>query len=146
MEVDAATSGSAGGGWDGDVDGTVEGFQQPPEHGGGAVTQHRSFSAGEHRGHEAAVEAETAVANGVDASVNAVESPPSGSLRHSSPPQAKCFELAQRDNPMLPPSNLIDPSIDRVEFVLHKETKSTGDHCLPRDSAQQGLQTRTKRP
>jgi hypothetical protein len=62
------------------VHGAVERFQQLPEHGGGAVAKYRPFTASEHRGHEAPVEAQTVVANGVDALVDAVEATPTGSL------------------------------------------------------------------
>ena len=44
---------------------------------------------------------------------------------------ANAFELAQSDDSVLPRSDLIDPQIERVEFVLHRETKSTGASGSP---------------
>jgi hypothetical protein len=55
------------------VDRAVEGAEELPEDGGGAVAHDRAVAAGEDGGHEAAVEAQAAVADGVDAPVDAVK-------------------------------------------------------------------------
>jgi hypothetical protein len=73
VEVDAALLLAARGGWDGDVDEALDWFEELPEDGGGDVAQGGSVAAGEHSSHEAAVEAESGVADGVDAAVDAVE-------------------------------------------------------------------------
>lgn len=72
MEVDSAAALETGGRWDGDVNGAVEGFQEPPKDGSGAVTHHRALSTSENRRHEAAVETQAAVTYGVDALVDSV--------------------------------------------------------------------------
>ncbi len=59
----------------GDVDGAVDWLQELPKDCRGGVAQDGMFAASEHRRHEAAVEAEAAVADGVDAAVDSVETP-----------------------------------------------------------------------
>jgi hypothetical protein len=55
------------------VDRAVEWSQEAPEDGSGPVAQNRAHPAGEDGGHEAAVQAETAVADGVNTSVDAMK-------------------------------------------------------------------------
>jgi hypothetical protein len=73
MEVDAGTAGTAGGARHGHVHGAVDRLQELPENGGGYVAQDGIGAAGENSSHEAPVEAQTAVADGVDAAVDSVE-------------------------------------------------------------------------
>lgn len=54
--------------WDGDVDGT----QQAPVDGGGAMAQDSTRTRGEHRRHPACLFAEAVVADGIDTSVDAM--------------------------------------------------------------------------
>jgi hypothetical protein len=74
VEVDAGAAGAARGGWDGDVHRSLDGTQELPEDCCGDVAQDGALAAGEHRCHEAPVEAQAAMADGVDAMVDAVES------------------------------------------------------------------------
>ena len=113
------------------MDGAVDWAQELPEDCGGDVAEDGAGAAGEHRRHEASVEAQPAVADGVDAAVDAMQPSRTRSLRDSSAPQPNAFELAQSDDSVLPRSDLIDPQIERVEFVLHRETKSTGASGSP---------------
>jgi hypothetical protein len=122
MEVDAATAGAAGGGWDGDVDGAVDRPQELPEDRGGGVAQDGAGAAGEHGGHEAPVEAQAAVADGVDASVDAVETAARNSIPNRSRTQTSGFELPARYRTMLAPGDPRYLRIGRVEFLTHVGT------------------------
>jgi hypothetical protein len=55
------------------VDRVIEWAQELPKNRSGGVTQNRTVAAGEDRGHEAPVEAQATVADGVDALVDSVE-------------------------------------------------------------------------
>ncbi len=55
------------------MDGAVDGLQELPEDRGGDVAEDGAGTAGENGSHEASVEAQAAVADGVDAVVDAVE-------------------------------------------------------------------------
>ncbi|HEX8051021.1 MAG TPA: hypothetical protein VF504_06090, partial [Solirubrobacterales bacterium] len=57
------------------MNGAVERFQQLPKRRCGAVTENGPLATGENSGHEAPVETQAAVADGVDALVDAVEAP-----------------------------------------------------------------------
>ena len=122
MEVDAATGGAARGGWDGDVDGAVDGLEELPEDCGGDVTDDGSLTAGEHRRHEAAVEAEARVADGVDAAVDAVELATCDSIADGPRSQASAFDLRSRSYTMLAIGDSGDLSVGRVEFLTHVGT------------------------
>jgi len=75
MEVDAAALRAPGVGRDGHVDWAVNGFEELPENGSGGVAEDRAGTAGEHSRHEAPVEAQSVMADGVDAAVDAVQAP-----------------------------------------------------------------------
>jgi hypothetical protein len=104
------------------VDGTVDWLQQLPEHGGGAVAEHRALAAGEDRGHEASVEAQAPVADGVDALVDAVQLTSIHSISDRSRSQTSAFELPPSCYAMLPRRNPGHPSICHVAFLTHVGT------------------------
>jgi hypothetical protein len=89
------------------------------------VAQDRTLTAGENASHEAAVEGEAAVADGVNAAVDAVERPLVRSLRNRVAGQSCRFKLLERNHTMLPSADSGDLSVGRVEFVAHAATKST---------------------
>ena len=83
------------------MDGSFDRFEKAPEGCGGAVTEYRSLSAGEHSGHPAPVPAQAAVSHGVDAAVDAMEAPlldATGDAVLAHPPLA---ELGNRDYSVL---------------------------------------------
>jgi hypothetical protein len=96
VKVDAALPLAARGARDGDVDGAVDRAQELPEDRSGDVTQDCALPASEHRGHEAPVKAQAAVADGVDATVDAVELTASDTVSYRSRPQARALELLSR--------------------------------------------------
>jgi hypothetical protein len=91
VEVDSSASLVARGRGGRDVDGVLERIEELPEDRGGAVAEDQVLAAGDDGGHEAAVEAQTSVSHGVDASVNAVEVATFGAVAHSASAQAGAF-------------------------------------------------------
>ena len=131
MEVDAALWLAARSGRDGDVDRYVERLQQLPQGRCGAVAPDRSLSACERCGHEAAEEAGSAVADGVDTTVDAMQASASHSPRGRSSAYTDRFELPQRDHAVLSRGDSRYPSVGRVAFVPHEVTKATGARTRP---------------
>lgn len=86
------------------------------------MTQHRALSAGENRCHETAVEAQTAVADGIDASVDPVQLATIDSIANSSRSQTSRFKLPPRNRSMLPRRNFRYLSIRRVDLLTHVGT------------------------
>jgi hypothetical protein len=122
VQVDAGALAAAGGGWDGDVDGAVEGFQELPEDGGGAVAEDGALAAGKHRGHKATVEAQSPMADGVDPAMDAMELSSIHAIADSASAQASAFKLLPRRRPMLPRRNSRHFKIGRVAFLTHVGT------------------------
>lgn len=131
MEVDAGTAGAARGRGDRYVDGSADWAQELPEDCSGYVTQYGPITAGEHSRHEAPVEAQAAVADGVDASVDVMHAARGLAFRDRWPPKTHRRELLSGDDSMLPIRNLSDGRVGRVEFVRHIRTKSTGASISP---------------
>ena len=101
MEVDAGTAGAARGAGRGDVHGAVDGLEELPEDRGGDMAQGCSLTAGEQSSHEAPVEAEAAVADGVDPAVDAVEMAARNPIPNRPCSQTSRFKLLSRHRPML---------------------------------------------
>jgi hypothetical protein len=131
MKVDAAATLETGGRWDGDMDGTIERAQKPPEDGGGAVAQYGALAAGENGGHETAVEAKAAVAHRVNALVDAVESTRGSPFRDRRTPQPRLRQLPRGHNSMLRSRETGDRVIAGVAFVRHIRTKATRPSTSP---------------
>jgi len=104
------------------VDWAFEGFEELPKHCGGAVAEDGALAAGENGGHEAAVEAQAAVADGVDALVDAVQLSTVYAISYCASAQARHFELPPRRHAMLPRSDPRHLNIGRVAFLTHVGT------------------------
>lgn len=113
------------------MDRAIDGAQELPKSCGRVVTQGRPLAADEYSGHPSSVVARGGVAYCVNAPVEAVELSLPHSFRHTTSTQARLFELPQRYDPVLARSGYRHPSIDRVAFVPHQETKSTGTSNSP---------------
>lgn len=87
MEVDSAAGDAARGGWNRDMDGTVDWAQELPESGGGMVTEYRPLTASENCRHPSTSVTERVVADRVDAAMNAMQASLSRSFRDSHPPE-----------------------------------------------------------
>jgi hypothetical protein len=93
-----------------------------PEVGGGFVGGDRGWAAGEDRGEDPALVREVGVADGVYASVEAVELSRSNAARDRGPRQPGSKELVQADHAVLVGG---DPG-DLGEFLPHTGRKSPG--------------------
>jgi hypothetical protein len=113
------------------VDGAIDWIEELPEDGGGAVAEDGALATSEDGGHEAPVEAQAPVADGVDALVDAVESAALRSLGHCVATKTHSFELTQGNHPMLARCEFVEATIERVAFVAHASTKATGPWPLP---------------
>jgi hypothetical protein len=122
VEVDAGAAGAARGGWDGDVHGTVDWAQELPEDRGGYMAQSSAGSAGENGSHEAAVETQAGMTDGVDAAVDAVKLAIGDSTPDRPRAQTSRFKLPPRYRAMLTPGDSRHLSIGRVEFLTHVGT------------------------
>ena len=91
------------------MDGTVEGLQKLPKDRCRGVTHYRPIATSEHRCHEAPVEAQAAVANGIDAVVNAVQLPTFHAPRDGVLANPNLMQLGNRHRPMLPSGDLGHP-------------------------------------
>jgi hypothetical protein len=121
VEVDSGAALAARGGWDRDVDGSVDGFEELPEDGGGGVAEDSALAAGENGGHEAGVEVRGAMTYGVDAVVDAVELPFARANRDPFGPEAAVFELAAGDRAVLASRYPSRGAIRRVAFGVHMD-------------------------
>jgi hypothetical protein len=101
VEVYAALGLSPTRGGDRDVNGTLDRFEEPPECRGGVVAEGCALSTREDRRHPAPVPARSAVADRVDAAVEAVELPLRDPRRGPATPQSRLFELSQRHDAVL---------------------------------------------
>ena len=102
---------------------TAARWEEVVERGGGSVTQHGTVAAREHRGHPAAALRQARVADGVDASVNAVEATGVNAVVDRLATKAKGKELWIRNNSVLPPGQRRDQRVDRSSayFFPHSE-------------------------
>jgi hypothetical protein len=131
VEVNSAALLAAIESWDRNVDGSFEWIEQLPKNRGGAVAENGSVATGEHRGHEAPVEAQASVSYGVDALVDAVESAARRAFGGRRPPEPYGRQLLRSDHTMLLSGDFRDAGIERVAFVRHFRTKATGLRTRP---------------
>jgi hypothetical protein len=131
VEVDAGTAGATRGRGGRDVDRAVERLQEAPEDRGGAVTEDRALAAGEDGGHEAPVEAQAPMADGVDAAVNAVEAAAGDSTRNRALIDTRLVEQRDSDRTVLARCDPRHRRVTSVDFLSHSESKSTGAWILP---------------
>jgi hypothetical protein len=83
------------------------------------VAQDSGLAAGENGGHEAAVEAEAVVTNGVDTAVDAVKVTTLDAAGDAVPAYPERLELCDRDYSVLTSGDSRDRGIERVEFLPH---------------------------
>lgn len=119
MQVDAAAALEATGGWHGDVDRSVKWAQEAPEDCGRSVTKNRSLATRKDGGHETAVETQSTMADGIDASVNAVKLTTIDAIPDRPRSHASRFKLPARNRTMLPHRNSRHLGIRRVAFLTH---------------------------
>jgi len=122
MNVDAAAAAVARGSGEGNVDRTVEGAEESPEHGCGSVAEDGSLAAGENRRHEAAVQAQAAMPDRVDAAMDAVQLSAVDSVSNRPRAQARGFELSARNYSVLPSSEGGNLGVGGVAFLTHLGT------------------------
>ena len=131
MEVDASALGAARGRGGRDVDGAFDRLEETPEGCGGAVAEDCSFAAGERCRHPAPVPAQASVSHGVDAAVDSMEAATSHPFGDRWSPESHCCELPRGDHSVLQCRDSSDRQIERVAFVRHIRTKSTGPSTPP---------------
>jgi len=119
MEVDAWAAGTAGGGRDGDVDGAVDRAQELPKDRGGGVADDCAVATGEHRRHEAAMEAQAAVADCVDAAMDAVKLASLYSSRDAVLAHPELLKLRDVDHAVPSSCNSRHRRIECVDFLPH---------------------------
>lgn len=104
---------------------------QSPQLAGRPVAQKRAFATGEHGGHEAPVQADALVPDGVDAAVDPVQAPGSGSVLDRSAGDAEVEELPPGDDAVLFGRLIghLDPGC--VELGPHTGPKSTHPQVRP---------------
>jgi hypothetical protein len=111
MQSDAPASCSAAIAPNGDIHGPVSAADNAPERSRARVTEHRTVPATKDRGHPSPLIAESGMADGVHAAMNAVQA----TSRHATLDGARVgthgAELGRRDNAMLPGRNLSDSVI-----------------------------------
>jgi hypothetical protein len=107
------------------VDRLTLGFEDSPENGGTEVAESGALSAGQHGGHEAPVARQPQVADGVHASVHSMYPPPRGPAPDGTAPKPEREQLAVCHDPVLSPSQLGQPSFDRLlcRLIPHTGTK-----------------------
>lgn len=86
------------------------------------MTEDGAGAAGEDRGHEASVEAQAAVADGVDALVDSVELAAINAIANRPRTQTHVFELPPRSHTMLSRGDSRHCDIGRVAFLTHVGT------------------------
>ena len=96
--------------------------EELPEDRGRGVAKDNVGTASEHRGHEAAVEAQASVAYGVDALVDSVELSSSDAVSNRASAQPSAYELPPRRHPMLPRGDFRYLHIGCVAFLTHVGT------------------------
>ena len=104
------------------MDWSVEGAKQAPKDRGGAVAKDRSLAVSEDCGHPAPVEAQAAVANRVDAAVDAMELATIDAISNGASTQASGFQLPASEHAMLPRGNHGYLAIGRVDLLTHVGT------------------------
>jgi len=87
------------------VGGAVDWAQELPEDRGGDVAEDGTGTAGEHRCHEEAVEAQAAVPDGVDAAVDAMELAALYAASDAVLADPELLKLRSRDHTVLPSRN-----------------------------------------
>src|SRR6185369_14133046 len=107
------------------MDRSFDGSQELPKRRSGVVAQHRTVAAGEHCCHPAPVPTRSAVAYGVDAAVEAVQTSASYAPSRRALTHTERFELPQRDYPVLPICDFRERCVGRVALVTHEVTKAT---------------------
>ncbi|MGA9635833.1 MAG: hypothetical protein WBQ41_11415, partial [Solirubrobacterales bacterium] len=133
MERDPGATGLAGCARDSDIYIAVSGVANGPQCSRTAVTKDRAFPAGKHSGHPPALIADSSVADGVDAAMNAVEAPGSRAITDGAPAHSEMDELDRGDHPVLAGGNRTDPCVPArfVAFVRHIRTKATDGPISP---------------
>jgi hypothetical protein len=110
---------AARGRWDRDVDWSFDWVEEVPEDRGGGVAQDGALAAGEHGGHEAGTEVRSAVADGVDAMVDAVEVTVAEAFGDRVLTDANLTKLNRSGDAVLPPSDSSEVCPRGVAFIPH---------------------------